>query len=405
MDILTEIKNDVRSILFPMFGQDIPLAVIETIEALWADTRRPQIHAKKRTETGYTFTIALPAGISFRDFYSKLDYFKDAAGGDKINVDIRQSGKMAILQISTNLLKSYFDYPSDYPRTGALPIPVGYSTAGLQVVDLAKLPHMLIGGATGAGKSNAVHVIVNSLLSLREPPVIVIIDLKMSEYNYLENQLLLVTELETACQALNRLVQEMRRRQLLLKESRCVNIQKYNKHGKLPYIVLIIDELAEMKDKDAQEDLETLLRLCRASGICIVAATQRPSSKIFTSKSFGDAKANFTGRLCFQTISGVDSRIILDSSEGADLPAIPGRAYWRLGRELTEIQTPYLDPEEVVCVEQLPPTMLPEGFASARDFDRMGCPGHRAATDIAVPVSPGSATQAGRTRRSRSNKT
>lgn len=404
MDILTEIKNDVRSILFPMLNMEIPLAIIETLEALWPDTRRPQIHAKKKSATGYTFTIALPAGISFKDFYSKLDYFKDAAGGDKINCEIRQSGKMAILKIGTNLLKNYFDYSADYPRAGALPVPLGYSTAGLQVVDLAKLPHMLIGGATGAGKSNAVHVIVNSLLSLREPPIIVMIDLKMSEYNYLENRVLLVTEIETACEALSRLVQEMRRRQRLLKESRCVDIRKYNRRGKLPYIVLIIDELAELKDKDAQEDLETLLRLCRASGICIIGATQRPSSKIFSSKSFGDAKANFTGRLCFQTISGIDSRIILDSSEGADLPAIPGRAYWRLGRELTEIQTPYFDPEGVIECE-LSQAVLPKEFPSARNTFGMGCTRHGTTANFNLPFGKGSSASAGRTHPGRRNKT
>jgi S-DNA-T family DNA segregation ATPase FtsK/SpoIIIE len=406
VDILTEIKNDVRSIILPMFGQEIPLGVIETIEALWADSRRPQIHTKKKTAAGYTFTIALPAGISFKDFYSKLDYFKDAAGGDKVNAEIRQSGKMAVLQISTNQLGNYFDYPSDYPRDGILPVPVGYSTAGLQVVDLAKLPHMLIGGATGAGKSNVVHVIVNSLLGLPEPPIVIMIDLKMSEYNYLEDRILLVTDIKEAAEALSRLVQEMRRRQLLLKDSRFVSIQKYNAKAKtkLPYIVLVIDELAELKHPCAQDDLETLLRLCRAAGICIVAATQRPSSKIFTSKSFGDAKANFIGRLCFQTISGIDSRIILDSSEGASLPAIPGRAYWRLGREITEIQTPYLDPEEVTQIDQLPPAVLPERFPTIRDFKGMGRTGYRAATDIIVPVGPGGTKKAGRANRPGRNK-
>lgn len=406
MNIFQEIKNDVRSILFPMFGMDTPLAVIETLEALWPDTRRPQIHNKKKTPTGYAFTIALPAGISFKDFYNKLDYFKDAAGGTKINVEIRQSGKMAILQISNNLLGDYFDYPADYPRDGILPVPIGYSTAGLQVVDLAKLPHMLVGGATGAGKSNAVHIIVNSLLSLPEPPIVVMIDLKMSEYNYLENQVLLVTELETAAQALQRLVQEMRKRQLLLKESRFVNVAKYNSKtkAKIPYIVLIIDELAELKDKDAQEDLETLLRLCRAAGICIVAATQRPSSKIFTSKSFGDAKANFTGRLCFQTISGIDSRIILDSSDGADLPAIPGRAYWRLGRELTEIQTPYLDPEGVNCIE-LSQTMLSKEFPTFGATFGMGRTGHGTTANTSVSIGSRSTKKISVTSRSGRNKT
>lgn len=362
VDIFEEIKNDVRSILLSMFGQEIPLAVSETIEALWEEKRRPQVHAKKRSANGYTFTIALPAGVSYRDFASKADYFRDSAGGNKINVSISQSGKMAILQISTNMLGDYFAYDCNYPKEGILPIPIGHSKDGIVVVDLISLPHLLIGGTTGGGKSNAIHCIANSLLSLSEPPMMILIDLKVAEYTYLGSKVMLVTELDIACQALRRLVSEMRQRQQLLKESKFVNIVKYNARctETIPYIVLIIDELAELKDKEAQEDLETLLRLCRASGICIIGATQRPSAKIFSSKSFGDAKANFVGRLCYQTISGIDSRIILDSSEGADLPAIPGRAYWRHGRQLTEVQTPYFDIEGVQDIDQLPPTMLPE---------------------------------------------
>jgi len=359
-NVFAEIKNDIRSIIMPMLNMEIPLAVMETIEALWPDNRRPQIHAKKKTANGYTFTIALPAGVSFKDFYSKQDYFKDAAGGNKIQVDINQSGKMVILEINTDMLGDCFTYDANYPLKGVLPIPIGYSKRGLEIIDLASLPHMLIGGTTGGGKSNAIHVVVNSLFNLPAAPMVVLIDLKMSEYSYLEHKVVLVTDNDTACQALERLVAEMRKRQLLLKQAGFVNIAKYNARckAKLQYIVLIIDELAELKDKDAQADLETLLRLCRSVGICILAATQRPSSKIFTSKSFGDAKANFAGRLCYQVISNIDSRIILDSSQGANLPCIPGRAIWRNGRELIEIQTPYLDPEEVQQIDKFQTTML-----------------------------------------------
>jgi S-DNA-T family DNA segregation ATPase FtsK/SpoIIIE len=293
---------------------------------------------------------------------------------------------MAILQISTNLLGDYFEYSFDYPRKGILPIPIGYSAGGLEVIDIAKLPHMLIGGTTGGGKSNAIHVIVNSLLSLQEPPVVVVVDLKMSEYNYLENRVLLVTEQESTCQCLARLVQEMRSRQLLLKESRCVDIKKYHQHGgKMQYIVLVIDELAELKDKDAQEDLETLLRLCRASGICIVAATQRPSSKIFGSKSFGDAKANFGGTLCFRTKSEVDSRVIMDSGEAAGLPAVPGRGYLRVGCDLMLIQSPYLDPEVIPIVDQFSPGMLRAECKGDSDTDRVGGVGHSAINPFGLP--------------------
>jgi S-DNA-T family DNA segregation ATPase FtsK/SpoIIIE len=381
-------------------GQEIPLAVNETMEALWPDERRPQIYAKKKTATGYFFTIALPAGVSFKDFYSKLNYFQDAAGGNKVNVNISQSGKMAILQIRTNLLSGHFNYDPNYPLKGNLPIPIGYSNDGLLVVDLAALPHMLIGGTTGGGKSNAIHV---SLLNLPQSPIILLIDLKMSEYTYLENEIMLVTDLNMACQALERMVQEMKKRQQLLRQSRFVNISKYNAKTemKLPYIVLIIDELAELKDKDAQGDLETLLRLCRASGICIVAATQRPSSKIFASKSFGDAKANFGGRLCFQTISAIDSRIILDSGEGADLPAIPGRAYWRLGRELIEVQTPYLDPEEVSYVDQFSPSVLRKKFKINRDSNGVGRIGHTTDSTFTIPLIESSAKKTPGTERTR----
>lgn len=369
MNILTEIARDVRSIIMPMLGQEIPLAVSETIEALWKEEKRPQIHAKKKTSTGYNFTIALPAGISFKDFYSKLDYFRDAAGGNKVNASITQSGKMAILQISNLLLKDYYDYHYDYPADGILPVPIGYSTKGLEIIDIAKHEHILIGGTTGSGKSNSIHVIVNSLLSLPEPPIIILVDLKMSEYNYLGNRVLLVTDLQTACQALDRLTQEMKARQLLLKKSHCVDIQKYRKHGgKMPYIVLVIDELTQLKNKDAQEDLEDLLSLSRASGIRIIGATQRPSCQIFQKKSFGDAKANFGIRLCFRMISAIDSRVILDSGEGAELPDIPGRAYLRIGCDIKEIQTPYLDPEEVPYVDQFPPTMLSTQFQINRSF-------------------------------------
>ena len=377
-----------RSIIMPMLKMEIPLAVTETIEALWADNRRPQIHVKKKTVNGYTFTIALPAGISFKDFYSKHDYFKDAAGGNKVQVDISQSGKMVILEIDTDMLGDYFTYSADYTLKGIMPIPVGYSNKGLEVIDLASLPHMLIGGCTGSGKSGCIHVAVNSLLNLPVPPTVVLIDLKMSEYNYLEKRVMLVTELETACQALDRLVQEMRKRQLLLKQSGFNNIAKYNAKCslKLQYIVLVIDELAELKNKDAQEDLETLLRLCRTSGICIVAATQRPSSKIFSSKSFGDAKANFNCRICYQVLSGTDSRIILDSGEGANLPCIPGRAIMRNGRDLIEIQTPYLDPEEVQNNDEFQEARQTKRQQINRDTNGVGRIGCKANSNTPVPI-------------------
>ncbi|MCX7779594.1 MAG: FtsK/SpoIIIE domain-containing protein [Negativicutes bacterium] len=343
MNILSELKNELRQIILPLLGQEVPLAISEVIEAIWAEEKRPQLHSRKKTALGYDFYYELPAGISFRDFAARREYFRDAIGLHS-TVDIIHSGKMALVRVVTQRLKSRYEYDWDYPKHGVLPIPIGYTHQELIVVDLADIPHLLIGGITGGGKSNAIHVIVNSLIHLPVRPEIILIDLKMSEYNYLENHAFLVTDHEGAARTLQRLVAEMRRRQRLLKDAKCVNIAKYNaKHGPLPYVVLVIDELAELNDENSQDDVETLLRLSRSSGICIIAATQRPDANTF--KRFGQSKANFRGRLCFQVADSINSKIILDSVHAADLPDTPGRALWRLGKELVEVQTPYLDPE------------------------------------------------------------
>jgi S-DNA-T family DNA segregation ATPase FtsK/SpoIIIE len=353
------ILQDLQEIFPVLAGGEVPLAIKQTLEACWPNDKRPQIHSKKRTELGWEFSFGLQPGISFRDFASREEYFRDAIGN--VTTEIIRTGKTATLKIITQSIPKFKAYADDFDRGNMiLPIPIGCTHSGLVLVDLAGVPHILIGGITGGGKSNEIHVIVNSLLGLKRPPKIILVDLKQSEYNYLENYVMLVTEKDMANKVLVRLVAEMRKRQALLKQSKCVNIQKYNnKYDYMDYIVLIIDELAELTDAAAQENLETLLRLCRASGICIISATQRPSSTMFSKKSFADCKANYRGRLCFQTADAVNSKIILDSVEAANLPNIPGRAIWKLDKPI-EVQTPYLDPEkaEVLLNAKLPPNRI-----------------------------------------------
>lgn len=345
VNIVTELRNDLRELIMPHIGMEIPLRMSQVIEACWADEKRPQLNSKKRTQLGYKFYYELPPGISFRDFAGKREYFRDNIGLHS-TVDIIHTGKLALVKVINQQLKAMYSYDWDYTKAGILPIPIGYTHEKLIIADLSDIPHVLIGGITGGGKSNAIHVIVNSLLQLKVCPQIILIDLKMSEYNYLENHVMLVTEHDHASQSIEGLVTEMRRRQRLLKASKCVNIKKYNaKHSeKLHYIVLVIDELAELTNENAQDDVETLLRLCRASGISIIAATQRPDANTF--KKFGQSKANFRGRLCFQVADSINSKIILDNGMGADLPDNPGRAIWRLGKDCIELQTPFLDPED-----------------------------------------------------------
>lgn len=385
MNILTEFYLLLKN-------EETPIFVSEVIEALWPKDKRPQIHKRKKTTDGYTFTIALPPGISFKDFYSKLDYFKDAAGGNKINVSISQSGKMAILQLNQKMLEAYYDYPFDQPAKGILPVPIGYSLDGLQVIDLANHEHILIGGETGSGKTTCLTAIITALRNLEEPPILMIIDLKKSgDYSYLDDSVMLITDRETAGQALDRLTQEMKRRQHILYDAKCKDIKKYNKvGGKMPWLVLIIDELAQLKDPDAQETLEDLLALSRASGFRIIAATQRPSAQIFKKKSFGDAKANFTITICYRTRSAVDSKVILGSGEGATLPKIPGRGILQIGCDMIEIQTPYFDPEGMPNVDQFAPPGVSKKLAINRNADRMGSFRQPTSAAPAVPVRTGS---------------
>ena len=345
MNILAELRNDLRELILPLLGQEIPLAISEVIEACWAEEKRPQLNCKKKTTLGYDFYYCLPAGISFRDFAARKEYFRDAIGLHS-TVDVIHSGKMALLKVITQNLKDKYLYDWNYSKKGFLRIPIGYTHKGMITTDLADIPHLLIGGITGGGKSNALHVIVNSLIHLPVQPKIILVDLKMSEYTYLENHCLLVTDQETTREVLARLVAEMRNRQRTLKTAKCVNIAKHNaKHTeKLPYMILVIDELAELIDEESQEQVETLLRLCRSSGICIIAATQRPDANTF--KKFGQSKANFRGRLCFQVADAINSKIILDNGIATDLPDTPGRAIWKLGKDFIEVQTPYLDPDE-----------------------------------------------------------
>jgi S-DNA-T family DNA segregation ATPase FtsK/SpoIIIE len=373
----------------PLIGQEIPLTIINTVEALWREDRRPQIHSRKRLSNGWEFVFALPAGMTFKQFASNDEAFRDAIGD--VTTEVVHVGKMAILKIIQNRIAERYIYDWDYrpSKKMILPIPIGYANTGLIEIDLAKVYNILIGGFVGGGKSNAVHVMVNSLLHLKRPPRIVIADFKLLEYNYLKESVLLVTDQISTYQALSRLVVEMRNRLQIFADWKCVNIEAYNKKtsSSMDYIVLVIDELAELNHKPSQEHLETLLRLCRATGIHVILATQRPDSTIFGNKKFGSCKANLIGRLCFQVADGVNSKIILDSTEAAKLSNIPGRAIWKLGDRTIEIQVPYLDPDiaEVKLLEQ-PSEVYQQGYADDQDDPRMGNTGHRAITNSFVSL-------------------
>ncbi len=259
------------------------------------------------------------------------------------------------------------------------------------VKDLSQMPHLLIAGATGQGKSVALNCMILSLLYRRSPHEVrfLLIDPKkveMSLYQHLSKHYLvqiptlsagIITEVEEALPALQSLVLEMELRYDLLKEARVRNITEYNEaylagrlshlegHRYLPYIVLIIDELADLMmtaGKEVETPICRLAQLARAVGIHLLVATQRPSVNVIT----GLIKANFPVRMSFRVSSGVDSRTILDVN-GAERLIGRGDMLFSMGTEMLRLQSGFVSTAEIERVvafigDQSPvePYVLPE---------------------------------------------
>tara|TARA_R110002124_G_scaffold221839_1_gene387297 strand:+ start:16823 stop:19345 length:2523 start_codon:yes stop_codon:yes gene_type:complete len=239
------------------------------------------------------------------------------------------------------------------------------------MIDLTKMPHLLMAGATGSGKSVGVNTIITCLLYKCDPENLkfVMIDPKKIElalYRNIQNHFLamlpnadepIVTDTSKALETLNSVCKEMDNRYDLLKMALVRDIKAYNKkfkdgeldeelgHRHLPYIVVIIDELADLMmttGKQIEEPIARLAQLARAIGIHLVVATQRPSVNVIT----GTIKANFPARIAYQVASKVDSRTILDVG-GADQLVGAGDMLFTNGAGMTRIQNAFVSTEEV----------------------------------------------------------
>ncbi len=253
-----------------------------------------------------------------------------------------------------------------------LPIALGKTISNETfVTDLAKMPHLLMAGATGQGKSVGLNAILASLLYKKHPAQVkfVLVDPKKVEltlFNKIERHFLaklpdteeaIITDTKKVINTLNSLCIEMDQRYDLLQKAQCRNIVEYNKkfiarklnpnddHRYLPYIVLVIDEFADLimtAGKEVETPIARLAQLARAIGIHLIVATQRPSVNVIT----GIIKANFPARIAFRVTSKIDSRTILDAG-GADQLIGRGDMLIALGSELTRIQCAFIDTPEV----------------------------------------------------------
>jgi DNA segregation ATPase FtsK/SpoIIIE, S-DNA-T family len=273
-------------------------------------------------------------------------------------------------------VRSMFAAPAFAKTDKELPVALGKTISNeAMVIDLAKMPHLLVAGATGQGKSVGLNVLLTSLIYKRHPSQLkfVLVDPKkveMSLYSKLERHFLaklpnseeaIITDTRKVVHTLNSLCIEMENRYEILKDAGARNLKEYNAkfvarklnpkegHRFLPYIVLVIDELADLMmtaGKEVETPIARLAQLARAIGIHLVVATQRPSVNVIT----GVIKANFPARLSFRVTSKVDSRTILDTG-GADQLVGQGDMLLSSGSDIIRLQCPFVDTPEIekVC--------------------------------------------------------
>jgi S-DNA-T family DNA segregation ATPase FtsK/SpoIIIE len=228
-------------------------------------------------------------------------------------------------QIATVGLREVLESPAFSKSKAKLPLPLGRDVNGRYIVgDLTKMPHLLIAGATGSGKSVCINAIISTLISVKQPDELrlLMIDPKMVElvgYNGVPHlQAPVVTEMDKVVSALRMVLREMNRRYELFKQVGVRNLAGYRSHTaddpeaeRLPYFVVIIDELADLM-MTTPDEVETLLarltQMARATGIHLIIATQRPSVNVLT----GLIKANVPARIAFAVSSMIDSRVVLD---------------------------------------------------------------------------------------------
>ncbi|MEN9525167.1 MAG: hypothetical protein RLZZ256_551 [Bacteroidota bacterium] len=309
--------------------------------------------------------------------------------------------KKTVVSMKTLLSSERFQNSSH-----SLPIAIGKRIDNENfIVDLAAMPHLLMAGATGQGKSVGLNAILVSLLYKKHPSQLkfVLIDPKkveLSIYRHIERHFLaklpgeedaIITDTKKVIYTLNALCIEMDNRYDLLKEAGARNIKEYNEkftkrklnpekgHQYLPFIVLVVDEFADLimtAGKEVEMPIARLAQLARAIGIHLIIATQRPSVNIIT----GTIKANFPARIAFKVSSKIDSRTILDTG-GAEQLIGKGDMLISYNGELTRLQCAFVDTPEVEQVVEfigdqrgypqafLLPEYVDEKEAEGRDFD------------------------------------
>lgn len=354
-NMFTEAIASIRHMWRNRKGQEIPGAVLDTFDNLGyttKDNRKPRLISKRKTAYGWHLVFHLPPGISFNQIKRQKEFFENSTNSW---IDMEWKNGKVQMNIQCGTLPNSVLYkwdPQPYKKM-YLPVPIGLTQKGMEVLDLAESPHLLVAGVPGFGKSNFLHVLIHSLLDVT---MIGIIDMKRLEFAYLREYCALARNEKEALSLMKALNKEMERRIDILEHMGIVKVQDYPGDD-MPFIVLVIDEIAEITEETVLYYIDRIVRLARAVGISVVGATQRPSTSVIK----GDTRAMFQARLCFQVADELNSRMVLGEGcpKAAYLPGIKGRAIYKFGLAEKEVQTMFLP---LAKAKTLLPGVTPEGW-------------------------------------------
>ena len=322
-------------------------------------------------------------------------------GKGTIGIEVPNKKKSIVSMKSLISSKKYIDSEME------LPIAIGKTISNETfIVDLTKMPHLLMAGATGQGKSVGINAILTSILYKKHPAQVkfVLVDpkkIELSIYNKIERHYLaklpesedaIIIDNDKVINTLNSLCMEMDNRYELLKDAMTRNIKEYNTkfisrklnpengHTFLPYIVLVIDEFADLimtAGKEVETPLARLAQLSRAVGIHLIIATQRPSVNVIT----GLIKANFPARIAFRVTSKIDSRTILDTG-GAEQLIGRGDLLYSQSNDLTRIQCGFIDTPEVEKLSEFIGSQM--GYPTAYELPEYSKDDSQLSSDISI---------------------
>ncbi|MDC1010270.1 DNA translocase FtsK 4TM domain-containing protein [Flavobacteriaceae bacterium] len=322
-------------------------------------------------------------------------------GKGTIGIEVPNKKKSVVSMKSLISSKKYIESEME------LPIAIGKTISNETfIVDLTKMPHLLVAGATGQGKSVGINAILTSILYKKHPAQVkfVLVDpkkIELSIYNKIERHYLaklpesedaIIIDNDKVINTLNSLCMEMDNRYELLKDAMTRNIKEYNMkfisrklnpengHTFLPYIVLVIDEFADLimtAGKEVETPLARLAQLSRAVGIHLIIATQRPSVNVIT----GLIKANFPARIAFRVTSKIDSRTILDTG-GAEQLIGRGDLLYSQSNDLTRIQCGFIDTPEVEKLSEFIGSQM--GYPTAYELPEYSKDDSGSSSDISI---------------------